>query len=178
MPWRNGKGVTNEIYNMSDDSGIVLRMSAATVSCAGPFSCFPGINRYIAVINGDGLRLALEDGNHAVVDKHHGFEFPGDIKVESSLVNGDVLDFNVMTRQQGFRTNVQLFHSFPDISVEAGNFLTFLFAVDDRVHLSLPDGSPLELPALHVFKWEAGSLKILASASARVFYIKCDKIVQ
>lgn len=178
MPWRNGKGFTNEIYKLSDDRGLLFRISAATVSSDGPFSCFSGINRFIAVLKGDGLRLSLEDGSHAVVDRNHGYYFSGDVKVESSLLNGEVLDFNVMTRQEEYRTEVQLLNEFSDASLDSGSFLSFLFAADDAVTLRLSDGSTLELPALHLFKWEVGVVKLVSSASARVFYIKCDKIVQ
>ena len=56
MPWRNGGGTTMEILVAGDDPGqFDFRVSIATVAADGPFSRFPGYQRHIMLIAGNGM---------------------------------------------------------------------------------------------------------------------------
>ena len=62
MPWKNGGGSTTEIAiypEASSVSGVpfLWRVSIAEVTVNGPFSSFPGYDRHIMVIEGEGMRL-------------------------------------------------------------------------------------------------------------------------
>jgi environmental stress-induced protein Ves len=106
MPWKNGGGETTEIAvwpeNASlDDFG--WRVSMARVDRSGPFSMFPGVDRTLSILEGEGLRLAVE--GHAAVDLTGAVEpyaFPADEPTESNLIGAAVTDLNVMTRRGKF----------------------------------------------------------------------------
>lgn len=56
-PWANGGGTTHTIATWSDGAGQRLaRLSVADIDRAGPFSRFPGHQRWLAVLGG-GLHL-------------------------------------------------------------------------------------------------------------------------
>lgn len=61
-PWRNGGGITHEIASVSDDCGLLWRLSLAEIDRNGPFSAFPGLHRILTVVAGGGLVLDLPDG--------------------------------------------------------------------------------------------------------------------
>ena len=62
MPWKNGGGMTVEIAVSPEGAGIEdfdWRVSMAFVEQDGPFSIFPGIDRTLAVLSGDGIVLHI-----------------------------------------------------------------------------------------------------------------------
>lgn len=64
LPWKNGQGVTDEIClwpETGDRESFDLRISRATIAGEAPFSAFPGVDRIITVIEGEGLRLEFPD---------------------------------------------------------------------------------------------------------------------
>ena len=61
-PWKNGGGSTREIAcwpQGADMDSFGWRVSIATIAQAGPFSAFPGINRQIMLLAGDGVQLLV-----------------------------------------------------------------------------------------------------------------------
>ena len=61
MPWKNGGGTTTEIWKAASPAGEMLwRLSIADVASDGPFSEFPGIDRWIMVIAGKGMELTID----------------------------------------------------------------------------------------------------------------------
>ena len=61
MPWKNGAGSTTEL--LIDPPGATLaggfrwRVSMATVAESGPFSSFPGLDRTLLLLEGEGMEL-------------------------------------------------------------------------------------------------------------------------
>jgi environmental stress-induced protein Ves len=79
----------------------------ARVDTAGPFSRFAGVDRTIAVLDGDGILLAFDGREAKRIDRRaEPFAFPADVAVEASLLGGTTLDFNVMTRRGRYRHSV------------------------------------------------------------------------
>ncbi len=106
MPWKNGGGETIEMMispaGASFDS-FDWRLSMAHVGAPGPFSLFPDVDRTLSVIAGAGLVLRLADQAPITLDRRATpFAFPGDIAVDSTLVDGPIDDLNVMTRRGRF----------------------------------------------------------------------------
>lgn len=102
-PWRNGGGVTTEIAVEPAGAGLAdfaWRVSTAVVASDGPFSLFPGIDRVLGVLEGDGLILEVE-GRPSVRlggdDAPHAF--PGDLPTFGRLAAGTVVDLNLMLRR-------------------------------------------------------------------------------
>jgi environmental stress-induced protein Ves len=109
--WKNGGGSTAEIA--VEPSGASLdsfdwRISMAQVTSDGPFSEFPGIDRTLAVVRGDGLVLTI--GGTAPVTLERGSDpisFAGDIATSARLIAGEITDLNVMTRRRRFSHRLQ-----------------------------------------------------------------------
>jgi uncharacterized protein len=101
MPWKNGLGVTTEIYRSDSADGIMdWRVSIAGVSSDGPFSAFPGYDRHIMVIAGDGM--ALDGGPEGPVTVAPAFapaSFSGDWVISARLTGGPLRDFNLIVRR-------------------------------------------------------------------------------
>ena len=103
VPWKNGLGITREIAieppgaTMDD---FLWRVSIADVDTASPFSRFPGIDRSIVLLDGDGFTMTL-DGvrEHALTTRCVPFTFPGEAQVDVTLAGGATRDFNLMIRR-------------------------------------------------------------------------------
>jgi hypothetical protein len=106
MPWKNGGGVTTEIAIHPEGTelsgaGFIWRVSIAEVAIDGPFSRFPGYDRHIMTIAGNGMRLAA--AGHGAIDLSRRFvpqEFSGDWDVDGRLIDGPVRDFNLMVARE------------------------------------------------------------------------------
>lgn len=106
MPWKNGLGITREVISRpaSDGSGgFDWRISLATVGASGPFSVFPGIDRTIAVLEGDGMQLTVDGKQEpALLVESPPFAFSGDAEVQADCLGGETLDLNMMSRRGRF----------------------------------------------------------------------------
>ncbi|MGF0537857.1 HutD/Ves family protein [Agrobacterium sp. ES01] len=101
MPWKNGGGVTREVASapaLNESSPFVWRLSLATIRQSGPFSLFPGIDRTIAALRGDPVRLTIDGKEvaqlHALGEP---FAFSGDAKVSAFTDGAETIDLNIMT---------------------------------------------------------------------------------
>jgi environmental stress-induced protein Ves len=103
QPWKNGLGATREIAVQTSADGsddFLWRVSVAEVDSAAPFSSFPGVDRHIALLDGAGFVMAMDDGRvHALTTPHAPFAFPGEARVAVTLVDGATRDFNLMVRR-------------------------------------------------------------------------------
>ncbi|MBY5333719.1 HutD family protein [Rhizobium leguminosarum] len=103
MPWKNGKGETVEIAVFPPDASIndfEWRISMATVAEDGPFSIFPGIDRTLAILDGNGMVLDVEGRSSVpLTTASDPLAFPADIPVAARLEDGTITDLNVMTRR-------------------------------------------------------------------------------
>jgi len=95
MPWANGKGVTVEMLRVEGEAGLKWRLSRASVVENGPFSIFPGIERNLTVITGQGFDLVGDQRLRArpLVP----VAFAGDVAIAAEGVAAPSDDFNVMT---------------------------------------------------------------------------------
>lgn len=97
MPWANGRGQTVELIRVDGPTGMLWRLSMATVAEDGPFSIFPGIERNLTVISGPGFTLTGEAGDLPCRPLTP-VAFPGDVAVTAAGTGGGPSeDFNVMT---------------------------------------------------------------------------------
>ena len=111
VPWKNGGGITHElaVFPEGADFGTFQwRLSVAEVSAEGMFSAFPGVDRSLTLLQGDGMTLDLGEGAVTLTPGSPPLAFPGEARVVSRLPGGPVLDFNVMTRRDVARHHVHL----------------------------------------------------------------------
>lgn len=105
--WKNGLGWTREIVRVPDGDHWDWRLSIAEIERDSEFSIFPGIDRDLALIRGNGLRLRFEDGEVAELAPPHGrFRFAGERVVIGELVDGTTHDFNLMWRRGVIETEL------------------------------------------------------------------------
>ena len=62
MRWKNGAGWTSEILKSPDADDWNWRLSIAEIETDAPFSAFPGVERELVLLSGNGLRLRFDDG--------------------------------------------------------------------------------------------------------------------
>jgi uncharacterized protein len=100
--WRNGLGWTREIHAQpAPDAGEWdWRLSIAEIELDAPFSAFPGVDRELVLLHGNGLRLRFDDGETCLLEPPHGrLRFAGERAVVGELVDGTTHDFNLMWRR-------------------------------------------------------------------------------
>ncbi len=110
-PWKNGLGRTRELAVHPPTAGMddfLWRVSIAEVESTAPFSAFPGVDRVIALLAGDGFTMKLDDGRtHALTVPGVPFAFPGEAGVDVALAGGPNRDFNLMLRRGRMRGGVE-----------------------------------------------------------------------
>ena len=103
MPWKNGGGTTTEIAVSPDGAGLDdfdWRVSMARVEGGGPFSGFAGVDRTLAVLEGEGIVLDIAGRPPAQVTWASApLAFPADVPTTAALISGPITDLNVMTRR-------------------------------------------------------------------------------
>ena len=109
VPWKNGGGSTAELAVHPPGAGLDgfgWRLSMADVQGEGPFSSFPGIDRTLVLLHGDGLLLELNGTRRRVDETAPILSFSGDSVTTAKLTGGSVRDLNVMTRRGHFSHSV------------------------------------------------------------------------
>jgi uncharacterized protein len=102
--WKNGGGVTREVAASGESgAGSTLndfrwRVSLADIAADGPFSAFDGYDRVITLVRGAGMLLTIDGVGHRVSDRFVPLAFPGGSLTDCALIDGPVVDMNVMTR--------------------------------------------------------------------------------
>ncbi len=103
MPWKNGGGETIEIAVFPEGASLSQfdwRVSMATVASDGPFSAFPGIDRTLSILEGNGMTLLIEEREPAPLTQASApLAFPADVATSANLIDGTIVDLNVMTRR-------------------------------------------------------------------------------
>ncbi|MEU8785615.1 HutD family protein [Streptomyces sp. NPDC048637] len=101
-PWSNGGGVTREIAVHPPGAGwdtFAWRVSLADVTRDGPYSPLPGVRRILTVVDGAGLELTVDGTTRLLPDRYRPFAFPGGAATGSRLLDGPVVNLNVMLRE-------------------------------------------------------------------------------
>lgn len=107
--WKNGGGWTREIVRVPADGDWQWRASVAEVGSDGPFSAFPGCEREIVLLAGQGMHLDFGDGDSVLLAPPHGRRrFAGERPVSARLVEGPTIDFNLIWKRDA--VEAQLLH--------------------------------------------------------------------
>ena len=150
MPWKNGFGTTTEIAidpPTADVGGrFRWRLSVADVERSGPFSAFPGYERTIMVIAGNGMDLAIGDQPAQRLDRlFEPFAFSGDSAAECRLLDGPIRDFNLMVERSSLRSHLEVLHLDAKprlLDPASGDRIVHCF--DGVIELALHAGAPAE----------------------------------
>jgi environmental stress-induced protein Ves len=101
QPWRNGRGVTRELQ-----AGDGWRLSVATVSAAGEFSSYPGLERTFIAARGR-LEMTVDGTLHQVAPGML-LRFGGEAEVSAVPTDGEAIAVNVMTDRERCTATVQI----------------------------------------------------------------------
>jgi environmental stress-induced protein Ves len=100
--WKNGGGVTSEIACFppgADWKNFDWRVSRAIIEKDGAFSVFPGMLRWILLLEGNGFTLSFADREKLHVTERFAVEsFPGDGITHCTLNGGPSVVLNVIAR--------------------------------------------------------------------------------
>ena len=114
--WRNDLGWTREIARgdagspaRADEPAFDWRLSIAEIERDCAFSVFPGCDRQLVLLSGNGMTLAFDEGESLEVLPPHGrVAFAGERALHCRLLDGPTHDFNVMVRRD--RCTAQVLH--------------------------------------------------------------------
>lgn len=111
MAWKNGQGVTTEIAIGPPGAGLAgfdWRVSTAEVAASGPFSDFPGVERWLLVLAGEMTLSIAGAAPLALSPASDPAQFPGDVPVTAEVTRGPVRDLNIMTARERVSADIQL----------------------------------------------------------------------
>ncbi|MFO0576599.1 MAG: HutD family protein [Polyangia bacterium] len=152
MPWKNGQGTTREILierptpatssDERDALGFLWRLSLAEVAVASPFSLFPGCDRTILLLQGEGMVLdSGEHGRHVLDRRFVPHAFSGDWQTDCTLLGGPCRDLNLMVDRRRACASVQLLALRPQAqALVARGDVALLFALSGTAGVEL--GAP------------------------------------
>ncbi len=98
QPWRNGGGRTRELLAWPPGEAWRVRVSVADVESDGPFSSYPGVSRWFAVLQGAGVELTVAGQRHRLRRGDPPLVFAGDAAADCHLIDGPTRDLNLMLR--------------------------------------------------------------------------------
>ncbi len=128
VPWRNGGGVTRELLAWPDPRDWLLRVSVAEINASGPFSIFPGVDRWFAVLAGGGVRLetagrAALELTDVDAELHH---FPGDVVTHCTATGPATRDFNLMALRARLGLRTRPLRASPTLATSAAGVGLFV----------------------------------------------------
>jgi uncharacterized protein len=96
--WRNGGGVTRELLAWPASDDWRVRVSVADIEADGPFSAWPGVRRWFAVLKGAGVELTIDGTVQRMTRNDAPLAFAGDAATHCRLLDGPTRDLNLMLR--------------------------------------------------------------------------------
>jgi environmental stress-induced protein Ves len=161
MPWKNGGGHTVEIAVEppgADLARFAWRVSVAAVERDGPFSPFPGVDRTLVLLAGNGMRLS---GGGVAVELRMPFEpvaFAGEASLECALADGPTRDFNLMVRRELAQGTLHVVRDEACALPAAATYVCYSAAGSCECLLS--GFPPIDLPADHTLVVTSRSLHV------------------
>jgi environmental stress-induced protein Ves len=172
-PWRNGGGITRELALWPAQGEWAWRMSVAEVAASGPFSRFEGIDRWFAVLQGDGVDLQVRPVADAVANANRvqrltersaPFFFDGAAATDCQLLGGPTADFNLMVRKGAFASHMVRIRGSFNVSAPASRTIA-IYSVDAGASVSF-NSEEIYIPAATLI-WrtltKAASVRIKAA---------------
>lgn len=167
MPWKNGGGVTTEIAVFPAGAGLddfAWRISMARVEKDGPFSLFPGIDRTLMLLDGEGLHLSVEGREPLHLARPYGTAaFPADVAASARLDAGPITDLNVMTRRGVCAAEISLLRVSDRRRLDAVAGVTVILADAEGLHAEV-DGRAVAFARRDAMVLDPGEAVMLAAS--------------
>jgi environmental stress-induced protein Ves len=97
--WRNGGGTTRELLAWPAPGDWQVRVSVADIEADGPFSAYPGVERWFTVLQGAGVELTIAGVPQRLHRSDAPLQFDGAAAVGCRLIDGPTRDLNLMLRR-------------------------------------------------------------------------------
>jgi environmental stress-induced protein Ves len=104
-PWKNGGGMARDLLCWPGVADWHWRISLADVEADGPFSSYPGVQRWFAVVEGAGVELDFGGRAVRIRAGDTPLAFDGAAAPGCRLIDGPTRDINLMLR--GLRGTLQ-----------------------------------------------------------------------
>ncbi|MEW9526841.1 HutD family protein [Agrobacterium radiobacter] len=177
MWWKNGGSETTEIAVFPHDADLSAfdwRVSMAAVANAGPFSVFPGVDRTLSIIEGEGMEVDIAEREPVLLTRtSEPLAFPADAATSARLVSGAIVDLNVMTRRGQWTNHVERrtfegqHRLFPEVGV------TLLLPLG---HLRINHGDHTEELGAHDCAMLEGTVTITSDMPVDSFLIRITQV--
>jgi len=145
--WKNGGGITRALLSLPGDDDWHLRITLADVEQDGPFSPYPGVRRWIAIVEGQGVQLDFDDRRHMLSPGDEPLAFDGGAPPHGRLLRGATRDLNLMSRGG----SASMHRALPGTPWRASQRSCGLFALQGGAWSCL-DGRRVQLAA-HALLW-------------------------
>jgi environmental stress-induced protein Ves len=110
LAWKNGLGTTTQLAihpASADQNTFDWRVSVATLTATAPFSSFPGIERRLAMLEGE-VTLLRDDGSSVTLDSTSPvLMFSGDERIVGRVESGIAIDLNLMYRPSRWQATMR-----------------------------------------------------------------------
>jgi len=121
MPWKNGLGVTREIFIHPENATLSqnnfdYRLSSAQIQNDSPFSTFPQKKRWLIIYEGEGMKL-----NHEKLVRFQVKHFSGDEMILGSLLNGSVKDLGIIYDPKKVQVKMTLLEKSTELELKDKN---------------------------------------------------------
>ena len=112
MPWKNDRGETCQILLEPPQADFtkndfLWRLSCAKIQEATTFSHFPGFDRLLTILEGEGIEMQSEQA-HRAVRRGEVSAFSGEQLQSVRLLNGPVLDFGLIYDRNRVRAKMHI----------------------------------------------------------------------
>jgi environmental stress-induced protein Ves len=180
MPWKNGGGVTTEIAVSPIGAGLDdfdWRVSMARVEGGGPFSGFAGVDRTLAVLEGEGIVLDIAGHPPAeVTGVSAPLSFPADVPTQATLIAGPITDLNVMTRRGRMTHTVKRLLVSAPLKIRTEADATLILCLDGEV--TVADAAPVRFGPLDtlLLGQDAQEVHLEPAADTTLFVVRIRRV--
>ncbi|MDP9018368.1 MAG: HutD family protein [Candidatus Eremiobacteraeota bacterium] len=171
--WENGGGITYDI-DVAATTPVAWRLSRAAIDVDGPFSLFPGMDRTILPLDGNGIVLSFHDAPDVRLDRVGAvFRFPGERQIRCTLIKGATRDLNVMTARDSHTHVVSFAQLDAEQRLPAESFLRYVYVLEGELCVpNCRNGAPERLEAGDTLRIDAGEAAILGGRKCRFCLIE------
>ena len=180
MPWKNGGGATLELAvdppGATLETGFRWRLSSAEVAVSGPFSAFPGLERWLLLLEGAGMDLDFGPrGRMALTEPLRPLQFSGDWAATATLLDGACTDLNLMVDPRACRGGMEVVHLGVSRTLRLSEATTLLFVARGTVAVPALN---LHLGSRHLLRLDGGSCDLaLAPGLGGATLVRMDLIL-
>lgn len=168
--WKNGGGLARDLLMWPRPDDWLVRVSVADLLDDGPFSPYPGIDRWFGLISGDGVELQWTRAVRRMDLGHKLLHFDGALVPHARLMGGPASALNVMARKGRVRVKVE--HAVAGRPAPAGFTHAALFALEP---LALVAGPQRRLVPACTLAWGPRSDAVVElSPGAHAWWVAFD----